>query len=111
MRLDDEKPVDQALHIGDAKAGHGQRQAGPVEAAHAVGEQVPRLDGLLILLCALDLFAQVLNAGRDVEQGSQFPDAALIWSASTLTASNIALATASAMPASRPAMTRQIRES
>lgn len=79
MRLDDQQPVDQAIDVINAKPGARRRQAGPINAAHAVGHQIPRLDGELIGFSRFRLrLALILDAGGGVEQGAQFPLAASV---------------------------------
>lgn len=86
--LDDQEAVEQAVEIGNAKVCCHQRQASPVEAAAAVGKQVPGTDGEGVVGTLLgSRFAFVLDARLRIQYGRQFFAAARLDSARSVTSS------------------------
>lgn len=71
VQLDRLEPVQQAGQVGDAVQRHGVGQASPGDAARAIGQQVPGVDGLGVLLGLLGRFdAFVLDARLRIQPGS-----------------------------------------
>lgn len=70
MLLDHEQAVNECLDVFHAVQRHKQRQAGPVDAAHAVGQRVEdALRDYVVVGCGRSVFALPLNAGRGVDEG------------------------------------------
>lgn len=95
MHLDQDESIHEALDVVDAEPATHQRQAVPVNTAHAICQQVEHGKCVLVfLISARCFFALKLNPGLQVKQGGQFFAVAAFFFRYSLTVLAIAAATA-----------------